>query len=106
KKGTTLEKIARELRNLRTRSDPHKGVMVTLDGEKVKTIKKTKSTSSIRDISRSRHARIGSGVSGSRAQTFDIDEEKRQQLILEAHRQKENRVLGPPVTARMVTELP
>ncbi|KAL8735601.1 MAG: hypothetical protein Q9166_000770 [cf. Caloplaca sp. 2 TL-2023] len=100
KKGTTLEKIARELRNLRSRSDPHKGVTVTLDGENVKTIKKMKSTSSIRDTSRSKHTRMGSGGSGPRARTFDIDDEKRQQLILEAQRQKENRVLGPPVTAR------
>ncbi|KAL9000817.1 MAG: hypothetical protein Q9169_000571 [Polycauliona sp. 2 TL-2023] len=105
KKGTTLEKIARELRNLRTRSDPHKGVTVTLDGEKIKTIKKTKSTSSIRDTSRTRHTRMGSGVSGSRAQTFDVDDEKRQQLILEAQRQKGNRVLGPPVSARTAFEL-
>ncbi|KAL8778185.1 MAG: hypothetical protein Q9213_007521 [Squamulea squamosa] len=106
KKGTTLEKIARELRNLRTRSDPQKGVTVTLDGEKVKTIKKMKSTSSIRDPSRTRHTRVGSGGSGSRARTFDIDDEKRQQLILEAQRQKENRVLGPPVAARAANELP
>ncbi|KAL9033152.1 MAG: hypothetical protein Q9180_006103 [Flavoplaca navasiana] len=106
KKGTTLEKIARELRNLRTRSDPHKGVTVIQEGGKVKTIKKTKSTSSLGDTSRSRHTRVGSGAPGPRAQTFDIDDEKRQQLILEAHRQKENRVLGPPVTARTAFELP
>ncbi|KAL8768429.1 MAG: hypothetical protein Q9209_005335 [Squamulea sp. 1 TL-2023] len=106
KKGTTLEKIARELRNLRTRSDPQKGVTVTLDDDKIKTIKKMKSASSIRDSSRARHTRMGSGGSGSRARTFDIDDEKRQQLILEAQRQKENRVLGPPVTARAANELP
>ena len=106
KKGTTLEKIARELRNLRTRSDPHKGVTVTIEGEKVKTIKKMKSTSSIRETSRSRHTRMGSGGSGPRGGTFDIDDGKRQQLILEAQRQKENRVLGPPVTARAAYELP
>lgn len=115
KKGTTLEKIARELRNLRSRSDPHKGATVTLDGnEKAKSIKKMKSTSSIRDISRSsssnytKHTRMGSGGSGSKARTFDIDDEKRQQLIREAQRQKENnRVLGPPVAAaRAAHELP
>ncbi|KAL8805587.1 MAG: hypothetical protein Q9182_001852 [Xanthomendoza sp. 2 TL-2023] len=111
KKGTTLEKIARELRNLRSRSDPQKGVTVTLDGnEKVKAIKKMKSTSSIRDVSgsSSKHMRMGSGGSGSRTRTFDVDDEKRQQLILEAQRQKGmNRILGPPVTAgRTAHELP
>lgn len=100
KKGTTLEKIARELRNLRARSDPNKGAPAALDGERLKTIKKTKSTSSLRDSSRSKHTRMGSGDCDGRARTFDIDDDKRQQLILEARRQKENRVLAPPITGR------
>ncbi|KAL8711057.1 MAG: hypothetical protein Q9220_004438 [cf. Caloplaca sp. 1 TL-2023] len=108
KKGTTLEKIARELRNLRTRSDPQKNTMAgeSVDCERTKTIKKMRSTSSIRETSSSRsitskHMRMGSGGSG-RARTFDIvDEEKRQQLIHEARmkKEKENRVLGPPITS-------
>ncbi|KAL8946518.1 MAG: hypothetical protein Q9222_007096 [Ikaeria aurantiellina] len=112
KKGTTLEKIARELRNLRTRSDPQKSATTGgfADVERTKTVKKMRSTSSIRDTSSSRsinskHTRMGSGGSsggGLRARTFDIvDEEKRQQLILEARmkKEKENRVLGPPISS-------
>lgn len=106
KKGTTLEKIARELRNLRARSDPNKGTTATLDGERLKTIKKTKSTSSLRDTSRSKHTRVASGDCGGRPHAFDIDEGKRQQLIFEARRQKENRVLAPPFTGRSAHELP
>lgn len=106
KKGTTLEKIARELRNLRARSDPSKSTTAPFDGEKAKTLKKTKSTSSMRDASRTKHTRMGSGDCDVRARNFDIDEDKRQQLILEARRQKENRVLGPPITGRSTYELP
>ncbi|KAL8928434.1 MAG: hypothetical protein Q9208_001667 [Pyrenodesmia sp. 3 TL-2023] len=106
KKGTTLEKIARELRNLRARSDPNKGTTAALDGERLKTIKKTKSTSSLRDTSRSKHTRVASGDCDGRAHAFDIDEDKRQQLIFEARRQKENRVLAPPITGRSAHELP
>lgn len=99
KKGTTLEKIARELRNLRARSDPNKAAMAAADGEKVKTVKRIKSTSSIRDASHPKHTRMGSGDCNTRVRTFDINEEKRQQLILEAQRRKENRVLAPPITS-------
>ncbi|KAL8945095.1 MAG: hypothetical protein Q9211_000368 [Gyalolechia sp. 1 TL-2023] len=107
KKGTTLEKIARELRNLRARSDPTKSAIVAMEGEKPSSVKKIKSTSSLRDASRTKHTRMGSGDSGSRARTFDIiDDETRQQLILEARRQKENRVLAPPITGRSAHELP
>lgn len=107
KRGTTLEKIARELRNLRARSDPNKAT--TADTERLKTVKKTKSTSSLRDPHRSKHTRMGSsGDSDARARIFDIDEDKRQQLILEARRkkEKENRVLAPPITGRSAHELP
>lgn len=104
KKGTTLEKIARELRNLRARSDPNKSAIMATEGERPK-VKKTKSTSSLRDASRTKHTRMGSGDCDPRARTFDIiDDEKRQQLILEARRQKENRVLAPPITGRSAYE--
>ncbi|KAL9590748.1 MAG: hypothetical protein Q9203_000470 [Teloschistes exilis] len=106
KKGTTLEKIARELRNLRARSDPNKGTMASAEGEKIKTVKRIKSTSSIRGASLPKHTRMGSGDCGGRARTFDIDDEKRQQLILEAQRRKENRTLAPPITSRAAHELP
>ncbi|KAL8663866.1 MAG: hypothetical protein Q9202_003552 [Teloschistes flavicans] len=106
KKGTTLEKIARELRNLRARSDPNKGTAASAEGEKIKTVKRIKSTSSIRDASLPKHTRMGSGDCSGRARTFDIDDEKRQQLILEAQRRKENRTLAPPITARAAHELP
>ncbi|KAL9019468.1 MAG: hypothetical protein Q9185_003260 [Variospora sp. 1 TL-2023] len=106
KKGTTLEKIARELRNLRARSDPNKGMTAALDGERIKPIQKTKSTSSLRDTSRAKHSRMGSTDNDGRARTFEIDEDRRQQLIAEARRQKENRVLAPPITGRLAHELP
>ncbi|KAL8706223.1 MAG: hypothetical protein Q9201_000729 [Fulgogasparrea decipioides] len=106
KKGTTLEKIARELRNLRARSDPNKGAMAAAVGDNIKTVKRIKSTSSIRDASHPKHTRVGSGDSHGRAPTFDIDEQRRQQLILEAQRRKGNRVLAPPITSRAAHELP
>ena len=106
KKGTTLEKIARELRNLRARSDPNKSATAAPDSDRIKTVKKTKSTSSLRDASRAKHTRMGSGDCDARTRTFDIDDEKRQQLIHEARRQKENRVLAPPITGRSAHELP
>ena len=90
KGGTTLEKIARELRNFRSRSDPTKASMEGADGEKVRSLKKMKSTSSIRDSSRSKHSRSGSG-GGGRAHTFEINDVTREQLIQQAQRQKENR---------------
>ncbi|KAL8873393.1 MAG: hypothetical protein Q9174_001136 [Haloplaca sp. 1 TL-2023] len=105
KKGTTLEKIARELRNLRARSDPNKSALAAADAEKTKTVKRIKSTSSIRDASNPKHTRAGSGDYNGRARTFDI-EDRRQQLILEAQRRKENRVLAPPITSKTAHELP
>ena len=105
KKGTTLEKIARELRNLRARSDPNKSALAPSDADKPKTVKRVKSTSSIRDASQLKHTRADSGDHNGLAPTFDM-EDRRQQLILEAQRRKENRVLAPPITSKSAHELP
>lgn len=97
KRGTTLEKIAREFRNLRTRNDvteirqdvrelpPRPETSL----KKERTLKKMKSTSSIGG-SRAKHARTGSDD-----HCFEIDDLQRQRMILEATRDKENRM--PPI---------
>ena len=90
KRGTTLEKIARELRNLRTRNDV-KELSTTSNNivkePKVRSLKKMKSTSSIGGA-RAKHARIGSDEARTE---FNIDDARRQRLIWEAQREKENR---------------
>ena len=87
KRGTTLEKIAREIRNLRSRSDP-KGTVGMEDQEKVRTIKKMKSSSSI-GANKNKHTRTGSD--GFRDHTLEINDANRERLILEAIRHKEGR---------------
>ena len=94
KRGTTLEKIAREFRSLRTRNDVKElrkdaaelpsGSQTSLKRER--TLKKMKSASSIGG-SRANHARTGSD-----GYSFEIDELQRQRMILEATRDKENRL--------------
>lgn len=94
KRGTTLEKIAREIRLLRNRndareSDPRHVPTLAQDiHPPAKSLKKMKSTSSIGGA-RSKHVRTGSGDCGPMA--FDIDDLKRERLIMEARREKENR---------------
>lgn len=104
KRGTTLEKIAREIRNLRARNDVREldrqqlsDASRTQPPGKSKPLKKMKSTSSI-SATRSKHARSGSGECST--STFEIDDHKRERLILEARREKENR--EPPTKSRMV----
>ena len=91
KRGTTLEKIAREFRNLRTRNDvkeirkdmpAHPETSV----KKERTLKKMKSASSIGG-SRSKHARTGSDD-----HSVEIDDLQRRRMISEAMREKENRM--------------
>ncbi|KAK4694141.1 hypothetical protein P7C71_g3393, partial [Lecanoromycetidae sp. Uapishka_2] len=92
KSRTTLEKIAREFRNLRTRNDV-KEMPGTLSSEqkeqKSRGLRKMKSTSSIG--TRAKHARLGSDEA---MPDFNIDEAQRQRLISEARKEKEKRV--PP----------
>ena len=104
KRGTTLEKIAREIRNLRTRNDvreiDHRQSADTTRRQepgKSKSLKKMKSTSSI-GVARNKHARSGSGDCST--STFDIDDMKRERLLMEARREKENR--EPPTKLRML----
>ena len=104
KRGTTLEKIAREIRNLRNRNDvrgpdQHQNSESSrpLASGKSKSLRKMKSTSSIGGA-RNKHARSGSGDCST--STFDIDDIKRERLIIEARREKENR--EPPTKSRML----
>ena len=100
KRGTTLEKIAREFRNLRNRNDvkelPHSRTRVspelefnnnsTKEPSKSRSLRKMKSTSSIAR-EKARHSRSGSDEP---MPDFDMDA-RRRQMIMEAKREKENR---------------
>ena len=121
KRGTTLEKIARELRNLRSRNDvqeldyshseyPNNGHAHTHSDETGDTslkprpdqdikekslgrsLRKMKSTSSLVG-KKHRHKRSGSGDAEG-AETFNIDDLKRERMIKEAQAEKANRILG------------
>ena len=108
KRGTTLEKIAREIKNLRTRNDvrelDHRHTYeVSRTQDKTKSLKKMKSTSSI-NAARAKHGRSGSGDYPGIA-PFEIDDSQRRRLLQEAQarreREKENRE-PPPKAARML----
>ena len=104
KRGTTLEKI---FRNLRTRNDVKELSTDTQDLpprpqtslKKERTLKKMKSASSIGG-SRAKHVR-----SGSDGLSFEIDDLQRQRMILEATREKENRMPSLPHTRTGIYEL-
>lgn len=93
KRGTTLEKIAREFRNLRSRNDVkeissnYNNPNVESKQPKERSLKKMKSTGAIGGL-RAKHARLGSDEANT---DFHIDDARRQRLIWEAHREKENR---------------
>lgn len=96
KRGTTLEKIAREIRNLRSRNDVREldrrypnDTSKPQDPSKAKALKKMKSTSSLGAV-RAKHARSGSSDYSS-IPSFEIDDLKRERLIQEARREKELR---------------
>lgn len=97
KRGTTLEKIARELRSLRSRNDVREinsDHNSEVKDPKARSLKKMKSTSSIGGV-RAKHARLGN----EEAMTdFNIDDARRQRMIWEAQREKENRVPNPANT--------
>ena len=92
KRGSTLERIARELRNLRNRNDvremPESGSEGRCEEKDLKNrgLRKMRSTSSVRD-SKHLHSRSGSEESG---RDLDFDA-KRRRMILEAQKEKENR---------------
>ena len=94
KRGTTLEKIAREIRNLRSRNDI-KEVASNYNSEvkdpKARSLKKMKSTSSIGGT-KAKQARLGSDEAMA---DFNIDDARRQRMIWEAQREKENRNPNP-----------
>lgn len=96
KRGTTLEKIAQELRNLRSRNDvkeitsKYNSPMTDSKELKGRSLKKMKSTSSIGGL-RAKHARFGSDEVKT---DFHIDDARRQRLIWEAQKEKENK--APP----------
>jgi len=98
KRGTTLEKIARELRNLRSRNDV-KEISSSYNSPehnskepKGRSLKKMKSTSSIGGL-KSKHARLGSDEAMT---DFNIDDVRRQRMIWEAQKEKEKENKAPP----------
>ena len=113
KRGPTLEIIAPEITNLRTRdagrelnhrptaketSSSGGGTQQQQQHDpttKSKQLKKMKSTSSI-GVTRAKHARSGSGDS-----PFDINDLRRERLLQEARREKENRE-PPPKAAKLL----
>ena len=94
KRGTTLEKIAREIRNLRSRNDVKEmpsNYSSDVQDPKVRALKKMKSTSSIGGT-KAKHARLGNDEA---MPDFNIDDARRQRMIWEAQREKENRNPDP-----------
>lgn len=79
---STLEKIARGIGNFRSRNDI-KETTSHGDREKVRNLKKMKSASSMGGL-RAKHARTASGEHPP----FNIDDAKRQKLIMEAKLEK------------------
>ena len=96
KRGTTLEKIAREFRNLRSRNDvkelstSYKSLDPQDKDLKGRSLKKMKSTTSIGGPA-NKHGRFGSDEAMT---DFNIDDVRRQRMIWEAQREKENK--APP----------
>ncbi len=96
KRGTTLEKIARELRNLRSRNDVkeiasnYNSPNIDSKDLKGRSLRKMKSTSSIGGL-RAKHTRLGSDEVKT---DFHIDDARRQRLIWEAQKEKENSAKG------------
>ena len=91
KRGTTLEKIARELRNLRSRNDVGEipsNYNSEVKDPKIRSLKKMKSTSSIGGA-KAKHARLASDEA---MMDYNIDDARRQRMIWEAQREKETRV--------------
>ena len=80
KGGSTLERIAREIKKIRSRSDVQE-ITKKEEKDRAKGLKKMKSFG---DIGKSKHARTGSG--GDPA--FDVEEMNRKRMIWEAQREK------------------
>lgn len=102
KRGTTLEKIAREFRNLRSRNDVkeipsnYNSPATETKEPKGRSLRKMKSTSSIGGL-KAKHARMGSDEAMT---DFHIDDARRQRMIWEAQREKENRAPPPSLGAK------
>ena len=107
KTGSTLERIAREIRRIKSRSDNIVNTTTAnrkrdskdesdRDDSKVKALRKMKSTSAIgrgfSSVSSSRAAHSRSGSGDSEYKMPEIDEVQRQRMIWEANREKENRM--------------
>lgn len=94
RRGTTLEKIAREIRNLRSRNDI-KEISSNYNSElkepQGRSLRKMKSASSI-GRTKSKQSRLGNDEAMT---DFNIDDVRRQRMIWEAQREKENRVPVP-----------
>lgn len=80
KGGSTLERIAREIKKIRSRSDVQE-VSKKEEKDRMRGLKKMKSFG---DIGKSKHARTASGGD----QTFEAEEMNRKRMIWEAQREK------------------
>lgn len=80
KGGSTLERIAREIKKIRSRSDV-KEISKKEEKDRMKGLKKMKSFG---DIGKAKHARTGSAGDGA----FDAEEMNRKRMIWEAQREK------------------
>lgn len=85
KNGSTLEKIARELRKIRDRKRAEETLADDRDKPKAKTLKKMKSTSALGDM-RANNKSFANGSAEARCAypPFSPDEERRRRAILEA----------------------
>jgi hypothetical protein len=82
--GSTLEKIAREIRKIRSRTDISQEAK-TATKEKVRSLKKMKSASALSE--RDRNLNSGSSE-GATVPEFDVDEMKRKRMLWEARQHR------------------
>ena len=94
KSGSTFERIAREIRRIKSRSADSKddtSAKVPVAPEK-RSLRKMKSTGALnREMSSKKDGKHSRGNSSDRGALYEIDEAQRQRLIREAQKDKENR---------------
>ena len=93
KAGSTLERIAREIRRIKSRSGENKEMSISAPVPPVRSLKKMKSTSAIGRSGSSKGGSLGSrhsrGGSGDRMGLYEIDDTQRERLISEARALRE-----------------
>ena len=101
KGGTTLERIAREIRRIKSRSGENKETSISAPMPPERSLKKMKSTSAIGRNGSTKGGSVGSrhtrGGSGDRVGLYEIDDTQRERLISEARalreKERENKAL-------------